>query len=282
VTLQQNRLARRASSEDAGLVAGDFGGETAAFYARFRRGYPAAFTGLLTGALRLGPDDVLADVGCGTGQLTLPLARQVRAMAGIDPEPDMLALGRQAAAEQGVTNVTWVVGTDRDLPALPALLGAPALAAVTIANAIHLTSAPDLFAVARRALRPGGGLAVVANGTPLWQQPVPWSRAVRRGLEQWLDVRLESCCGTDAAARQAYQAGLIAAGYVGVHQQSVDYTSKLDFAELIGGLYSAMPLPAPERRKAFAAHIRGAVGDATRFTEQVHVSALIGYRPSAG
>ncbi len=62
-------------------MAGDFGGETAAFYARFRRGYPAAFTRLLTGALRLGPADVLADVGCGTGQLTLPLARRVRAVA---------------------------------------------------------------------------------------------------------------------------------------------------------------------------------------------------------
>jgi ubiquinone/menaquinone biosynthesis C-methylase UbiE len=264
-------------------VAGDFGGETAAFYARFRRGYPAAFTRLLAGALRLGPDDVLADVGCGTGQLTLPLARRVRAAAGVDPEPDMLALARQAAAGQGVTNVTWVTGTDRDLPGLAALLDAPALAAVTIANAIHLTSAPDLFAAARGVLRPGGGLAIIANGTPLWQQPVPWSRAVRRGLEQWLDVRLESCCGTDAAARQAYQAGLITAGYAGVHERSVDYTGELDFAALIGGLYSAMGphlLPAPDRRAAFAAHIRDAVGGATRFAEQVHVAALIGYQPA--
>ncbi len=264
-------------------MAGEFGGETAAFYARFRRGYPAAFTGLLARALRLGPADVLADVGCGTGQLTLPLARQVRAVAGIDPEPDMLVLGRQAAAEQGVTNVTWVEGTDRDLPGAAGLLGAPALAAVTIANAIHLTSAPELFAAARGALRPGGGLAIIANGTPLWQQPVPWSREVRRGLEEWLDVRLESCCGTDAPARQAYQSGLIAAGYTGVHQRSIDYPSELDFTALIGGLYSAMPprlLPPPERREAFAAHIRDAVGGATRFTEQVHVTALIGYRPA--
>jgi hypothetical protein len=197
----------------------------------------------------------------------------------------MLALGRQAAAEQGVTNVTWVAGTDRDLPGLAELLGGPALAAVTIANAIHLTCAPDLFAAARGALRPGGGLAIIANGTPLWQQPVPWSRAVRRALEQWLDVRLESCCGTDGAARQAYQAGLIAAGYAGVHQRSTGYTSELGFAELIGGLYSAMGphlLPPPDRRAAFSAHIRAAVGGAARFTEQVRVTALIGYRPSAG
>ncbi len=31
------------------------------------------------------------------------------------------------------------------------------------------------------ALKPGGGIAVIANGTPLWQQPSDWSRAVRPG-----------------------------------------------------------------------------------------------------
>jgi hypothetical protein len=122
------------------------------------------------------------------------------------------------------------------------------LAAVTIANAIHLASAQDLFAAAREVLRPGGGIAVIANGTPLWQQPVPWSRAVRHGLEQWLGTRLESCCGTDAQSRQRYESELLAAGFNGVHEQSLDYTGHLSFDELIGGLYSAMPshlLPPP-------------------------------------
>jgi ubiquinone/menaquinone biosynthesis C-methylase UbiE len=263
-------------------MGGNFGGETAAFYARFRRGYPPAFTRSLVRALGLGPADVVADVGCGTGQLTLPLASRVRAVAGMDPEPDMLALARQAAASQGVANVTWVLGTDQDLPALGSLLGARTLAAVTIANAIHLASAPDLFAAAREVLRPGGGIAVIANGTPLWQQPVPWSRAVRRGLEQWLDTRLESCCGTDAQSRQRYESALLAAGFNGVHEQSLDYTGQLSFDELIGGLYSAMPshlLPPPAQRAAFSDHIRNALGAGDQFTEQVHLAALVGYSP---
>jgi SAM-dependent methyltransferase len=74
------------------VVAGDFQGDVAASYARYRRGYPAAFTGLLASALRLGADALVADVGCGTGQLTVPLAALARAVAGVDPEPDMLAL----------------------------------------------------------------------------------------------------------------------------------------------------------------------------------------------
>ncbi len=57
-------------------------------------------------------------------------------MAGVDP--DMLALAADAAAEQGVTNVTWVLGSDAALPALATLAGGPVLDAVTVANAIHL------------------------------------------------------------------------------------------------------------------------------------------------
>jgi ubiquinone/menaquinone biosynthesis C-methylase UbiE len=260
-------------------MSGEFSGEVAAFYARFRRGYPPALVDRLTQALRLGSGDVVADLGCGTGQLTLPLAGRVRAVVGIDPEPDMLTLARQAAADQGVTNVTWVLGSDRDLPALGSLTGDQALAAVTLANAIHLTSGEDLFAALRLVLRPGGGLAVIANGTPLWQQPSAWSRALRAGLERWLDTRLESCCGTDAASRQRYHAAMLAAGFTDVHEVSVDYTGDLSFDELIGGVYSAMPaglLPPPSRRAAFAEHIRGFTGSGPRFAEQVHVAALIG------
>lgn len=261
---------------------GDFGGEAAEFYARYRRGYPADFVDVLAQALRLDVGDVVADVGCGTGQLTIPLAGRLRAVVGTDPEPAMLALAGQAAAAQGVANVTWVLGGDGDLPALRALLGEHALAAVTVANAIHLTGHEQLFAAALRLLRPGGGLAVIANGTPLWQQPSAWSQALRHALEQWLGTRLESCCGTDPQSRQRYWAALQAAGFTDLREEAVDYASDLSFEEVVGGLYSAMGqmLPPPERRSAFTRHIRDAIGPGPRFAEPVHVTAIIGHTQS--
>jgi len=60
-----------------------FGGEVAEFYARFRRGYPAAVLDAVVAAFRLAADDVVVDLGCGTGQLALPLAGRVRAV-GMD------------------------------------------------------------------------------------------------------------------------------------------------------------------------------------------------------
>lgn len=264
-------------------MAGDFGGEVAGFYARFRRGYQPAFVELLARALRLGSDDVIMDLGCGTGQLTLPLAGRVRAAVGVDPEPDMLVLARQAAQDQGVTNVTWVLGADHSLPSVGTLLGARTLSALTIANAIHLVPYRELFAAAATLLKPGAGIAVIANGTPLWQQPTAWSRALRHSLEQWLGTRLESRCGTDTQSRQLYRDALETAGFTGVHEQALDYTGHLDFSQLVGGVCSAMPaslLPAQDQRAAFAGHIRAFTGPGPRFTEQVHVAALIGYTPA--
>ena len=49
----------------------------------------------------------------------------------------MLARARRAAVEQGVTNASWVLGADTDLPALAALLGDRRAGSVTIGQALH-------------------------------------------------------------------------------------------------------------------------------------------------
>ena len=120
------------------------------------------------------------DLGCGTGQLALPMAARVRAVLGVDPEPDMLMRARRAAGDAGVTNVSWMIGADTDMPAVCALLGSGAVGAVTVGQALHWMDHPALFSAARPLLRPGGGIAVVTNGIPLWLQDTDWSRAIRR------------------------------------------------------------------------------------------------------
>ena len=114
-----------------------FRGEIADLYHSYRRGYPPAVLGAVVGGFGLGSDDVVVDLGCGTGQLTLPMAARVRAVVGVDPEADMLNRARRAAAEQGVANVSWLIGADADLPALRALLGPRTVGAVTIGQALH-------------------------------------------------------------------------------------------------------------------------------------------------
>jgi len=267
----------------AGTVGEDlgFGGEVAGFYHEYRRGYPSAVIGTLIGAFSLTSDDVVIDLGCGTGQLTLPIARQVRAAAGVDPEPDMLARARLAAADQGVSNATWVLGADTDIPALAALLGGRRAGAVTIGQALHWMRYRELIPALVPLLRPGGGIAVVTNGTPMWLQDSPWSLALRGFLEHWLGTTAAGTTGTDDASQQSYRDTMAEAG-LGVTETRYDYTAELDFDHLVGGIYSALPtqrLPPPDQRAAFAAQIHRAVAPHAPFTEHVPVRMLLGRRP---
>jgi SAM-dependent methyltransferase len=103
-------------------VKGPFSGEVAEHYARFRRGYPAVIVEAIVERLGLTPEDVVVDLGCGTGLLALPLARHVRVVVGMDPEPDMLAIARRSAARNGQTNTTWLLGGDADIGVLGSLV----------------------------------------------------------------------------------------------------------------------------------------------------------------
>jgi ubiquinone/menaquinone biosynthesis C-methylase UbiE len=252
-----------------------FSGEVADFYAEYRRGYPASVIDSLVDSFGLTRDDLVVDLGCGTGQLALPIADRVRAVVGVDPEADMLARARRAAFDRGVVNATWLVGSDTDLPVL---LAGERVAAVTIGQALHWMDHRALFRGLVPLLRPGGGIAVVTNGTPLWLQDSAWSRALRGCLEEWFDTALGGACGTDEASQRRYRAALVDAGYE-VSATAVDYADELDLDRIVGGVYSALSadsLPDPERRPEFAERIRLALAPHAPFTEHVRVSLLVG------
>jgi trans-aconitate methyltransferase len=256
---------------------GTFAGETAEQYAKYRRGYPEVVVEAIVKRLRLGPEDMVLDLGCGTGLLTQALARRTRMAIGVDPEADMLAVARQTTDTDLSSKVVWILGFDADLPSVRSLVGAHALRAVTIAQALHFMDYAALFHDAKVLLRAGGGVAVVANGVPLWQQDSDWSRALRTALEEWFRADATATCGTDAATQKRYAEALTAAGYK-VFEVGHDYKEDLTLEQVLGGVHSALSpdfIPV-DRREAFVEHLCHALSPATTFTEAVPVRALVG------
>ncbi|WP_436988252.1 methyltransferase domain-containing protein [Streptomyces sp. enrichment culture] len=274
------RLSRRTGGRHSAFMTVGFSGEVAEYYAKFRRAYPEQALDFLQDYFSLTPEDSVLDLGCGTGQLALPLAHRVRSVIGMDPEPDMLHLAREAAGERGVRNATWVLGADTDIPALGTLLGhASSLAMTVVGQALHWMRHDELFRDLLPLFRAGGGIAVIANGAPLWLQDTAWSRALRTCLEQHFETELTASCGTADQDRIRYAQALEDAGFSDVRSTTVSYTDELTFQQVIGGLYSAIPaerLPGPDQRPAFEDNIRKAVPHAEPFPEQVHVSVLVG------
>lgn len=243
-----------------------FAGEVADFYASYRRGYPAAVFDDLVSTFGLTGADTVLDLGCGTGQLTVPMAERVGHVIGVDPSADMLAKGQRQE------NITWQVGSDTDLPAVDGL------GAVTIGQALHWMDHERLFRALRPLFRPGGGIAVVTNGTPLWLQDVPWSRALRAVLEDWLGTEVKATCGTAEEDQRRYRDALVNAAYE-VRSTTVEYTDELDLEHVVGGVYSALPLdrlPAKDRRPLFEERVRRSLEPHRPFAEHVRVSVLCG------
>ncbi len=259
------------------MTAPAFGGEVSEYYQRFRRGYPPGVGETLTAAFTLTGEDVVLDLGCGTGQLTRVLASRVGAVLGMDPEPAMLGQARKASTPP---NVSWLLGADSDVGALTPALGAGRLGAVTVAQALHWMDHARLFEAVRPLVRPGGGIAVVTNGEPLWLQEAAWSVALREVVSSYLGTPLHSTCGTDETSQSRYADALSAAGYA-VDAQVVSYDAPLSVEEIVGGVFSAMSpaqLPAAEARPAFTESVREAVVPHGPLRERVRVRILTGIR----
>ena len=100
----------------------------------------------------LSAHDKVLELGCGTGSTALELARSVDHITASDLSGNMLQVGRERAAEQGVTNVSFVQSD-----VLGKALGDGPYDAVMAFNLIHLLEDPK--AAVRRVsglLKPGG------------------------------------------------------------------------------------------------------------------------------
>jgi 2-polyprenyl-3-methyl-5-hydroxy-6-metoxy-1,4-benzoquinol methylase len=99
----------------------------------------------------LAPEARIFEFGCGTGTTALHHAPHVAHVRAIDYASAMIAIAREKAAAQGVTNVDFAVGTLDDEP------DAPRWDMVMAHSVLHLVPNRDAaIAKAFRMLKPGG------------------------------------------------------------------------------------------------------------------------------
>lgn len=253
-----------------------FAGDTASFYARYRRAYPAEFVSRL-GVFGRGGRGRLLDLGCGTGILLLQLAPFFDRAVGIDPEPDMLREAEKATREQGRENVEWIRGSSAELPALAPALGGFDL--VTIGTAFHFMDPRATLGELQR-IAPGAAVAVVYNGSPMWLHPDPWAKAVRSVLES----RLGQLGDTDftAEALQTAEETMRELGYTKIEHWERTEVQAIDLDFVVGHILSATStdqIP-PTQRAEFKQQVSSAIHAATpagQLLETVPVRAVIGY-----
>ncbi len=70
---------------------------SAKYYTEFRKPYPPALFELIRSEFALDRKGELLDVGCGTGQICLSLAKDFRYVFGTDLSPEMVRICRENA-----------------------------------------------------------------------------------------------------------------------------------------------------------------------------------------
>jgi ubiquinone/menaquinone biosynthesis C-methylase UbiE len=158
------------------------------------------------------PDDVIVDVGCGTGSLALLLARVEPGahITGVDPDRDVLATARRKAPAGA--GVQWQVGMG---DALVDVVGAGTADTVVSSLVLHQCPMPmkrailaSMFAV----LRAGGRLVIADYG---WQRSTLMRLAFR--IVQLADGRED----TEPNARGVLPELMAQAGFRDVREAEV-------------------------------------------------------------
>ncbi len=117
-------------------------------------------TDLLLTALNIKGGEVVADIGCGSGYFSIPLARAVGSngrVFAVDVQREMVDILTARATREGVDNVTALVGQVDDVS-----LAAASIDLALLVDTYHEFDHPwEMMRSIVRALRPGGRLALV-------------------------------------------------------------------------------------------------------------------------
>jgi SAM-dependent methyltransferase len=266
-------------TDSHGRSNGDLFAGTAWHYARYRPGYPQAFFGDLARQFRLDGTGRLLDLGCGTGQLTLPLAEHFAEAIGMDPEPEMLAEAAGQARATNIANVTWAQGSSTDLPGD---LGRFRL--VTMGRSFHWMDREQVLAVLDDMVDDDGGI-VLANDSCLVRPTTAWQQAIEEIQRRFLPpdfVAPDPRPGRMNAAvdHRPHEQILARSPFRHVHRRIYESARPWAVEQAIGYLYStSLPLRRllGNRRSAFEQAITDAllaIDPNGRFTEPVTLEVL--------
>jgi ubiquinone/menaquinone biosynthesis C-methylase UbiE len=252
--------------------------DTVEAYVRYRLDYPARLIARLIALAGLKPGDAVLDLGCGPGNLALALARQGMAVTALDPEPQMLAAARAAAAREDLAIDFCQRGSGDLTPAD----GPFRLAA--IGRAFHWMDRRATLAILNRIIAPGGGVALFHDAHPPVEENA-WYKLLGKVVEKYGRARLAHVKERGEGGHRRYEPFLFASAFTRLDGLSVTIRQPVTAEAIVGRAFSTSAcsrLALGERAAAFEAELRKALQELSpdgTFTEVAELVALLARRP---
>ncbi|MBI2551317.1 methyltransferase domain-containing protein [Candidatus Uhrbacteria bacterium] len=254
---------------------------TAWYYSRYRPQYPQSVFDRLEAAFHLNAETTILDVGCGTGQLSIPLAKKGISVVAIDPSPEMLTEAKIQETNAGVARpVTWIQGNGEELSSL---VRHPARLAVFGAS-IHWMDRDLVLKQCDGLIDAQGGVALLLSPST-WNQKTDWAMLVREVIQQFLGSDRRAGSGTYTTPSERHDVVLARSPFnrIETWKDEIAITRTVD--EVIGLQYSTSycsPTLLGDNKEAFETMLRQRLlelNPENQFVEQYTIETLIGRRP---
>jgi SAM-dependent methyltransferase len=155
----------------------------AGYYAKYRRGYPPVVFDAILSRFALTPESGILDLGCGTGNVAIPLAGRGFHVYAVDPDLEMRKEGCRRAESCHVTGISWLDGADSTL----GTLGLPPIRLCTMGLSFHWMDRPRVLSTLDTLIEPCGGIACISRNDSFFSHlKGGWGGAVKEVLQEML------------------------------------------------------------------------------------------------
>ena len=207
---------------------------TAYYYARFRPNYSNEVFKYLSETFLLNKDSNILDLGCGTGQIALEIAKNVKHVYAIDPQDDMLNEGKALAQENNTNNITWKIGQDSDINNLIN----KKIDLTTIGRAFHWMNREkvleDLYSITNN----GGGIAIIGD-SKIKVGKMEWENIRDEVIKKYLgEDRKAGKTGTYSHPTKLHEDIIKESKFKDIKIKTIDFTRVWTIDKIIGYCYS--------------------------------------------
>lgn len=208
---------------------------TAPYYARYRKGYSPAFFEHLVKSFKLDKSSSrILDLGCGTGQITIPLAPFVEEAVGLDPEASMLEEGKRLAREKDISNITWI---EEKAENISPTLGLFRL--TTMGASFHWMEQDVVLKRVYEITENGGGITIVANTSSLHRNKGDeWKDVVKAVIANYLGEKRRAGSSFYIEPKDRFETVIARSQFKNLQTFKDNYVQSWDVESIIGYTYS--------------------------------------------
>lgn len=207
---------------------------TSQYYSKFRLGYPDKFFAHLINKFSLDGNGRLLDLGCGTGQIAIPLSSSFKDVVAIDASSDMIKEAKISSAKVGATNIKYVTTESEKLPSL----NIGTFDMVIIGNAFHHFDRQNVLNFLDKIINSNGVIIIVGSGETLQNNKTEWKKIMKPIIKKYVGKKQQVKNALDNKALLGDEEILASSPFGNVEKYQLPYTINWSINSILGHLYS--------------------------------------------